>query len=88
MTDLQQTGLTFGRLKIGFCLHLVASLLQDGYPDAVTQGHTSPLSSHGSCKPIDEYPYCTEGAMQWGNEAGVTAANGATSLVAFCWLTP
>ena len=40
--------------------------VQDGYSDAVTQGHTPPLSSHGSCKPIDEYPYCTEGAMQLG----------------------
>ena len=32
----------------------------DGYSDAVTQGCTPPLSSHGSCKPIDEYPYCTK----------------------------
>ena len=39
---------------------------QDGYSDAVTQGRTPPLSSHGSCKPIDEYPYCTEGAMRLG----------------------
>ena len=35
--------------------------MQDGYSDAVTQGHTPPLSSRGSWKPIDEYPYCTEG---------------------------
>ena len=86
MTDLQPTGLTFGRLKNWFLLTFGCK--SSPVPDAVTQGHTSPLSSHGSCKPIDEYPYCTEGAMQWGNEAGVTAANGATSLVAFCWLTP
>ena len=25
-----------------------------------------PLSSHGSCKPIDEYPYCTKGPVQLG----------------------
>ena len=25
---------------------------------------TSPLSSHGSCKPIDEYHYCIEVAIQ------------------------
>ena len=29
--------------------------VQDGYSDAVTQGHTPPPSSHGSYKPIDEY---------------------------------
>ena len=34
--------------------------------DAITQGRTPPISSHGSCKPIDEYPYCTEGAMRLG----------------------
>ena len=34
--------------------------------DAVTHGCTPPLSSRGSCKPTDEYPYCTEGAMQLG----------------------
>ena len=46
-----------------------------------------PLSSHWSCKPIDEYPYCTEGAIQlymWG-WSWCPAANRATSLVAFCW---
>ena len=37
---------------------------RDGCSDAVTQGRTPLLSSHGSCKPIDEYPYCTEVAMQ------------------------
>ena len=26
----------------------------------------APLSSHGSCEPIDEAPYSTEGAMQLG----------------------
>ena len=40
------------------------SRAQDRYSDAVTQCHTPALSSHGSFKPIDEYPYCTEGAMQ------------------------
>ena len=32
--------------------------------------------------------YCTEGAMLLEDEASVPAANGATGLVAFCWLTP
>ena len=124
MTDLQPTGLAFGRLKIWSLLGYKSTLslilvnreqctgdnkatcmcnfllgasalpsvqalivqhmlprnyqvyisrwgilwprVQDGYSDAVTQGRTSPLSSHGSCKPIDESPYCTEGAMQLG----------------------
>ena len=30
-----------------------------GYSDAITQGHTPPLSFHGFCKRI--YEYCTEG---------------------------
>ena len=34
--------------------------------DAVTHGRTPPLSSRESCKPTDEYPYCTEGTMQLG----------------------
>ena len=33
------------------CRHLHPRV-QDGYSDAVTQGHTPPLSSHGSCKTI------------------------------------
>ena len=49
---------------------------------------TSPLSSHGSCKLIDEYPYCTEGPCNWGDEAGILADNRATCLVVSCWLTP
>ena len=39
---------------------------QDGYSDAVTQGRTPPLSSHGSCKPIDESP-----TAPTGNATGV-----------------
>ena len=43
----------------------------------------------GSCKPTNEYPYCTEGPMQLGDKVGVpAAAKGATSLVASCWLAP
>ena len=37
---------------------------------------------------IDEYPYCTEGPCNLGDKAGVSAADGATGLVATCWLTP
>ena len=36
--------------------------------DVITHGRTPPLSSRGSCKPTDEYPYCTEGAMQLGRQ--------------------
>ena len=56
--------------------------------DAVTHGRTLPLSSRGSCKPTDEYPTALRGPCSWGDEAGVSAANDATSLVAYCWLTP
>ena len=41
----------------------------------------------GSCKTINEYPYCTEGAMQLWRWGCYPTANGATNLVAFCWLT-
>ena len=43
----------------------------DGYSDAVTHGCTSPLSSHGSCKPVDEYPTAPRGPCNWNGEAGV-----------------
>ena len=33
-------------------------------------------------------PAALRGPCNWGDEAGVPAANGATSLVVFCWLTP
>ena len=68
--------MAFGRLKnYGLKVCLVSSLViyrggnlaarsLDGYFDAITHGHTPPLSSHGSCKPTEEYPYCTERAMQ------------------------
>ena len=46
---------------------------QDGYSDAVTQDHTPPLSSHGSCKPTDEYPYY-RGPCNWEDGVGVPAA--------------
>ena len=52
-----------------------------GYSDAITQGCTP-------CKPIDEYtPNAQRGPCDWGDKAGVSAANGATSLVATCWRT-
>ena len=60
----------------------------DRHSDAVTQGCTPPFSPHGSCKPTDEWPYCTKEALQLGDKANVLAANMATSLVASCWLTP
>ena len=47
------------------------SRVQDGYSDAVTQGRTSPPSSHGSCKPIDEYPNALRGPCRCGDKAGV-----------------
>ena len=34
---------------------------EDRYSDAVTQGHTPPPSSNGSCKPIDENPTVLQG---------------------------
>ena len=56
--------------------------------DADTHGHTPPLSSCGTCKPTDEYPYCTVGPCSWGDKVSVLATNGVTSLVASCWLPP
>ena len=50
--------------------------VQDGYSDAVTQGRTPPPSSHGSCKPIDEYPNALRGPCRCGDRAGVPTANG------------
>ena len=50
------------------------------------QGRTPPvISSLGSCKSIDEYFTALRGPCNWGDEAGVPTANGATSLVASCW---
>ena len=40
---------------------ILRSRVQDGYFDAVTQGRTPLPSSHGSCKPIDEYPTALRG---------------------------
>ena len=54
---------------------------EDRNSDAIAQGPTSPLSSRGFCKPTDEYPYCTEGALQLRLESTV---NGDASLVASC----
>ena len=62
--------------------------VQDEYSDAVTQGHTPPPSSHGSCKHIDEYLNALRGPCRCGDKAGVPAANRTTSLVTFCCLTP
>ena len=57
--------------------------------DAVTQGCTPRLPTHASCKFTSEYLYCTlRGPCTWRNKAGVSTTNGATSLVASCWLTP
>ena len=86
---------------VGACSHLEITKCGDGescgqesrmdicmYTDAVTQGHTPPPYSDGSCKPINEYPTALRGPCSWGNKAGVPAANGTTSLFAYCWLTP
>ena len=40
--------------QIIFSAHVYMSLCV--YVDAITQKRTPPLSSHGSCKPIGEYP--------------------------------
>ena len=53
--------------------------VQGEYSDAVTQVRTLPPSSHGSCKPIDEYPSALRGSYGCGDKAGVPAANGTTS---------
>ena len=50
--------------------------------------YTPPLSSHGSCNPIDEYPFCTEEPCDCRDRVGVSTTNGAIGLVATCWLTP
>ena len=46
----------------------VAARFQDRYSDAVTQGCTPPLSSHGSCRPMDEYTPLHCGGMQLGRQ--------------------
>ena len=40
------------------------------------------VSSHRSCKPVDEHPTALRGPHCWGDTSGVPAANGATSIVA------
>ena len=60
--------------------------VQDRYSDAVTEGCTPPPSSHGSCKPIDEYPNALREPCRCGDKAGVPAANGTTSLVTSCYI--
>ena len=48
--------------------------------------HLSHLVSLAS--PQMSTPTALRGPCGWGDKAGVPAANGATSLVASCWLTP
>ena len=49
-----------------------------------------PHLSHlvGLASPQMGTPTALRGPCSWGDEAGVPAANDATSLVATCWLTP
>ena len=50
--------------------------------------HLSHLMGLASTDAQISTPTALRGPCSWGDKVGVPAANGATSLVAFCWLTP
>lgn len=49
---------------------------------------TPPPSSHGSYKPIDEYPTALREEFSCGNKAGAPTANRTTTPVSSCCFTP
>ena len=57
--------------QITFSAHVYMSVCVCVYVDAITKGRTPPLSSHGSCKPIGEYPNALRGPCSWGDKTGV-----------------